>query len=118
MADLRSPSWSSLFKSYRSWTYEFCYKGAIRQYYEADTDENNQPHKYAPVFVLGRFHPPPTGLESLEEHKDVRQILWSRKEPKTEFEIKHDRNYLVQTWDHGDICILTNQPRQIRVHVS
>ncbi|KAF9310807.1 hypothetical protein BG003_008075 [Podila horticola] len=77
MADLRSPSWSSLFKSYRSWTYEFCYKGAIRQYYEADTDENNQPHKYAPVFVLGRFHPPPTGLESLEEHKDYQCALIS-----------------------------------------
>ncbi|KAG0100064.1 Protein OS-9 [Podila epicladia] len=117
MADLRSPSpWSSLFKSYRSWTYEFCYKGAIRQYYEADTDENKQPHKYAPVFILGRFHPPSTGLESFEEHNDARPIPSSRKEATTEFETRNDRNYLVQTWSHGDICAQTNQPRQIRVH--
>lgn len=106
------------FKSYRSWTYEFCYKGAIRQYYEADTDENKQPHKYAPVYVLGRFRPLLKGPKSLEEHKDTKLDSWLRREAKTEFETKHDRNYLVQTWEHGDICILTNQPRQIRVHVS
>ncbi|KAF9216774.1 Protein OS-9 [Podila verticillata] len=105
-----------LIASYRSWTYEFCYKGAIRQYYEADTDENRQPHKYAPVYVLGRFRPLLEGPKSLEEHKDTKLVSWSRKEAKTEFETKHDRNYLVQTWEHGDICILTNQPRQIRVH--
>ncbi|KAG0039840.1 Protein OS-9 [Podila clonocystis] len=98
-----------------SWTYEFCYKGAVRQYYEADTDENKQPYKHAPVFVLGRFRPP-RSLVSFEEHRDAKSSPSLRKDAATEFETKHDRNYLVQTWDHGDVCTLTNQPRQIRVH--
>ncbi|KAG0033686.1 Protein OS-9 [Podila clonocystis] len=115
LALLDSLEGKCLIASYRSWTYEFCYKGAVRQYYEADTDENKQPYKHAPVFVLGRFHPP-RGLESFEEHRDAKSSPRLRKDAVTEFETKHDRNYLVQTWDHGDICTLTNQPRQIRVH--
>jgi hypothetical protein len=36
----------------------------------------------------------------------------------TELEVSHDRKYLVQRWENGDICEETNQRRKVEVQVS
>ncbi|KAG0349091.1 hypothetical protein BG004_001916 [Podila humilis] len=104
-------------KSFRAWTYEFCYNGIVRQYYQAATDEHSQPLPQTPVYLLGQYHSLSPDLDSFGKKRSPVSAKMENKAT-TQFDTKHDRNYLVQTWGHGDFCAMTTQRRQIRILVA
>ncbi|KAF9082848.1 Protein OS-9 [Mortierella sp. AD031] len=103
------------------WTYEYCHKKSIRQYHAVQSNGQWIPETEDTTYVLAQYQ---SGATNVQGHPDNEGALQQRSSSSsvgaatgtaTELEVSNERKYLVQRWDHGDICDITGLARKVEV---
>ncbi|KAF9126379.1 Protein OS-9 [Mortierella sp. 14UC] len=103
------------------WTYEYCHKKSIRQYHAVELNNQWVPDTEDNTYVLALYQSgtanvqgqPASNEAALQQRPSSSSV--SSAITTTELEVSNGRKYLVQQWEHGDICKLTGLPRKVEV---
>ncbi|KAF9901889.1 Protein OS-9 [Linnemannia zychae] len=103
------------------WTYEYCHKKSIRQYHAVPKNNQWVPESEDSTYVLALYQSGTTNAQGQPANNEA--ALQQRSSSSsvgsaittTELEVSNDRKYLVQQWEHGDLCDLTQLPRKVEV---
>ncbi|KAI1311565.1 Protein OS-9 [Mortierella claussenii] len=110
-----------LLTNFGYWTYEYCHKRRIRQYHAHNVNGKWEPVSEAATHVLATYQPFSTDAQgqpeldgSVEQSKSPSSSE-KRVATTTDLGISNERKYLVQHWNYGEICDLTNVFRKVEV---
>ncbi|KAG0241656.1 hypothetical protein B0O80DRAFT_449959 [Mortierella sp. GBAus27b] len=100
------------------WTYEYCHKNRVRQYYAGD-DGKWEPLSEDQTYLLGMYHPRPEETQAKKNPdgsiQQQKQLNTGRPSTITELSVSNERRYLVQRLEHGEICDKTGARRSVEV---
>ncbi|KAF9584723.1 Protein OS-9 [Lunasporangiospora selenospora] len=104
------------------WTYEFCYRRWIRQYHAALVEGMLVPEHPDGIFIMAKYQnlpktneDPLLPLHRLGSTPELKEMTSNPTLVATELDFVNDRQTLIQRWEYGDVCELTNLPRRVKV---